>query len=244
MILGDKNTLNIFVDASLITTNDGKYITCSGALAVIDATTPNPKIIDRRFSINYDSTNNNGELLAILRGIEIAIAYKYEFSKINIFSDSRISVFGLRDWCNKWFNDNRGAFDTIISSTGASVKNQELIIHIIRTIIFNNLSISLYHQKGHVDIRNREMVLKAMRTFNANNFFDCERNKVWTDYNSTLIMSMFNDMIDSLTRQYLNNISPYDLCNKSLSPLQYGITYDLFNKYKNLINLKGGSRLC
>ena len=244
MVLGNENTLNIFVDASLTTLEDGTMVTCSGALAVVDATTANPKIIDRLFCINVNSTNNHGELMAILKGIELAIAHKHQFSKINIFSDSKISVYGIRDWCYKWFNNIEDPYKTIISSTGAPVSNQELIISIIRAIAFNNLSVSIYHQKGHVDIRNREKVINAMKTFNANNFFDNERNKIWTTYYQTITMSIFNSMVDSLSRQYLENLSASDLCNIYFNPFKYGMTQDLFSQYKSLINMKGGSKLC
>ena len=243
MVLGDENTLNIFTDASLITTDTKEYITCSGAIAVANITTENPVVVDRIFTINYNSTNNHGELTAILNGIEIANRLQNQFTKLNLFSDSKISVFGLRDWCTKWFNNIVGdPYATIVSSSGAPVSNQEVIIAIIKTIVTNNIRISIYHQNGHVDPSSPKEVNAAMQVFNGNNYFDCDRNRIHADYKDVCLISLFNGMVDCISRDYLRNIDRSRNYNRFVRPLQYGMTLDLFNSYRSLINMKGGTK--
>ena len=241
-VLSNANALNIFTDASLINTEYG-YITCSGAIAVSDITTPSPTVLDRTFMINAHSTNNHGELLAILYGVELAMKNKYLFSQINLFSDSRRSVFGLRDWCSKWFNNTvSDPYGVIVSSSGAPVSNQDIIKCIIRTIVFSDLKINLYHQSGHVDPTNPREVNECIRVFNSNNFYDYDNNHIDLDYREAALISLFNNMVDSISRSYLDSIDRSKQYNKRISPIQYGMTLDLFNNYKSLINLKGGSK--
>ena len=236
-ILGDNKTLNIFTDASVLYNGD-EFITSSGAIAVKDITTPNPTVIDRIFTINRNSTNNHGELSAILNGVELALKYRGYFSRINLFSDSKISIYGLRDWCNKWFNKIvTNEYGTIVSSSGTPVMNQELIKTIIRVIVDNRLEINLYHQKGHIDPTDSRSVNEALKIFNKSNIQGIHTIDS-ISYNDIAMISLFNGMVDSISRSYLKDLD-MNRCN-TVYPIKHGMNFDLFNQYKKLINMEGG----
>lgn len=72
-------------------------IGCYGAVAVCG-----DQIIDSFYRISSRSTNNSCEIKGLRAAILLANKWKGQFSFINIFSDSQISVFGLKDYIYKW----------------------------------------------------------------------------------------------------------------------------------------------
>lgn len=194
------NVINIFTDASVLNNNTGETISCSGAVMVMN----NEDVSDIRHSVQVlrDSTNNHGEIMAINLGIDFAIDitnYSREnnlpIPEINLFSDSKISVCGLRQWIFNWINcSTKGV---MFSSSGKPVANQDIYKSIVYKIVINNINLNLYHQKGHVNERKEKSVINAQRVFN-------ESNGTRVD-NLDLIrrLSHYNNMIDQLTRDYL-----------------------------------------
>lgn len=90
----NKDTLNIFSDASMINSSEPKLGTgCYGAVAVCG-----DQIIDSFYRISSRSTNNSCEIKGLRAAILLANKWKGQFSFINIFSNSQISVFGLKDY--------------------------------------------------------------------------------------------------------------------------------------------------
>ena len=67
-----------------------------------------------------DVTNNQMELLALLRALEILAERKVENYKITIFSDSKYVLTGITDWINNWKKNNWK------TANKKPVKNQEL----------------------------------------------------------------------------------------------------------------------
>lgn len=221
-------TLNIFTDASLTKVND-ECITCSGAVAVTapDINSPETQIIDSVYRINRASTNNIGEIIGIELGIDLALKWRRKFSTINLFSDSKISLFGLREWFTKWkYNPNTGL---LYGSAGTPIANQSHFLKIMYAIVQYGLVINLYHVPGHADFN------KFIKVFR-------ESNNVHSFIDRGLITEMikYNDFIDESTRSTLMNYvsSPSYRDNTILdNPLQYMYNPDFnMSDYKSLIN--------
>jgi len=226
-------TLNIFTDASMTKYNN-ETIGCHGVISVTTHT-----ILERRsfssgdnsrsLGITRYSTNNDSELRGILQGVFFALKYRNDFEIINLFSDSMISIMGLKVWLNNWVQNVRNG---IMYSTSGEVMNQELIKDIIFTILNNNLSINLFHQKGHVNSKN---IQQAKQTFIKTNGLNCD-----VDMKLIETISNCNDIIDNITREnlklYMDNFYQDDINKEKLSR---AICFDIdqFNlkKYNKLI---------
>lgn len=143
----DQYTLNIFTDASMtkIIQNDTEIsIGSAGAQFYIQ-----DKLIESQYKILYGATVNKSELTAILMGVLTAVRMASQVKHINLFSDSRISVEGLRTWVFNWI---RNVYNSdMMSSSGTPVANQQILLQIIDTICRNNLRLDIYHVRGHLD---------------------------------------------------------------------------------------------
>ena len=221
------NSLNIFTDASIKKLHTGETIGSAGCLVVIDVLEERKTWAEYRIFRN--TTNNNSELKAILLGVQNAIRFRREYGRpnnrtIRLFSDSQISIFGLRDRIFNWgFRDN-----SYIGYDNKPIKNQDVILEIINTIIDNDIHIDFYHQKGHVSYNN-ESLNNAMHVFSVSNNI---RENIDIDFIKQI--SKFSNDVDTLTRDSLKNI-------ESLPPEQYiepiyfnNIQIDI-NKYHRLI---------
>lgn len=217
-------TLNIFSDAS-ISSQHTYTNACAGAIAVYQ-----DFIIDKILTPMYNTTNNRAELMAILNGLYLAIRYRRKVKRINIFSDSKISVFGLRTWIYSWINNSQ---DNILRSTSGDVKNQDMILSIINFIIENNLQISLFHIRGHCDYTKFKDIIKFRKSFiSENNLYP---NII--DDQLCMYLIKYNDYIDNDTRKNLINdkiesLKPYTLNLNSYLP------YLDMDKYKLLLGGK------
>lgn len=214
------STINIFTDASV----KGKD-TCPGCIVVQTLPSGDRIVVNASQYVIQQATNNMGEISAIELGIMEALKYNNRF-RVNLFSDSKICIVGLREWIFNWCNTMTDD-GVIYSSTGSAVANQEVIFRIINTIIGNNLKINLYHQKGHVPVDNHVKVEKAMKTFN-----DSNRTNV-TDLNLIRQLSYYNGIVDNTTRLYLNNAS-LSYSRDLDSSIIYERKVDL-NRYKALV---------
>lgn len=189
---------DIFCDASVTNTLRGA---CAGAL------------VAERFSQNSQmsaviqpfGTNNSGEIAAILQGVMAAINVKNflhgEECRFNIFSDSVISIKGVREWIFQWiYNANKANSNMLTTSSGDPVANQIYFKVIFNLIILNNISLYFYHQKGHVD--NKFHLVSSQ--FQQTNGISLIRLGLTPEY-----ISMFNNYVDNRTRdiirQYFNN---------------------------------------
>lgn len=219
--LFDKSTLNIFCDASIAAFDD-ETIGCPGCIttSVIPASLT---ILEKDLRILRNSTNNQSEITAILMAVNQALKYRDMYETINIFSDSKISVYGLRTWIFNWINNiNNGV---MYSSSGTPVANQQIFMHIINTIVYNGLQVRIYHQKGHVTTT--ALIPKAKSVF-------MQSNNIMISDKEVKYISIANDIIDGESRRSLNDINLY--CKPLIAPLKYGIDKNLLNAYKQLIN--------
>ena len=201
--------IDIFSDASVLGKVDkakGNRV-CAGAISVIN---------DRRdkeyHCIIEGNTNNYGELTGLYLAIQLAAEYKDEYTEFNIYSDSNISVMGLKEWIYNWVThmDENGI---MYSSSGAEVANQTIIKSIVDFII-NTFDpevhrINILHCKGHVNINS---------AFSVNTAYDClARNfRLPPENLPDLIpyIQKWNNYIDESTRA-------------SLIRMQYGVNYKL-----------------
>lgn len=217
------NTLNIFTDASIKTTDI--ITSCAGCIVL--SSFREDKIIDEDYMIIRNSTNNDGEITAILLGIAKAIKWKNDFKKINIISDSKICIHGLNIWMNEWIKRSRNG--VLYSSSGKVVKNQNIFIAIMNIIAYNNLKVKFIHCKGHVNTPTA--LTNACRVYKETNFI-----KDRVDRNLIAKISHYNNIVDNNTRFFLNhrsNIVTIDNDRERL--LKYSLTMDNYNKYKELI---------
>lgn len=208
----NSNTLNIFTDASITTMDSGEYVGCSGAVAYT-GNLGYMYIVDQCYQINRHSTNNNSEMIAVIKGIELALKYRArgEFTHFNLFSDSKICIYGLREWIEKWVQQSPG--DVLIGSQNKPVMNQAEILTAVHLILDNNLDIKLYHQKGHMD---DTKLVCSLQTFKKSNNID---NFVSNDFISQINRS--NDYVDTRSRGLLNDIDYNDPDIKPVQLVQY-----------------------
>lgn len=186
-------TINIFCDASIQPkTKHNPTNGCYGAIAHY-----NGQVIDEEYRVCTDTTNNNSEIKAIRLAVCIALKYKLSnIPLINIFSDSQISVFGIRDRIYNWKLNNRGR---LIGTNRSEIANQEIFIEIMRMMVDNNMyNIHIYHQKGHVNINNPNDINNASHVF-------CASNNVRENISEDFIkyISTWNNEVDRRSRKSL-----------------------------------------
>lgn len=216
--LFEHNTVNIFCDASIYKTYE-ETIGCPGSIVVI-----NDQIVDQSIEIYRFSTNNHSEINAILMAVTQALRYVNGCNRINIFSDSKISVFGLKEWIFNWIN-TRDDTGIMYSSSGQPVANQNIFLNIIRKIVSNNLNFNLYHQKGHVGKNDLVIAKKVFQT----------SNKICLNDDEVIYISKYNDYIDNATRNYLYNVD-YASFEHLQQPIIPTINSNTIKSYRGLLN--------
>lgn len=216
----NQNTLNIFADAS-ITNRKKETIGSAGYVAVIGN-----DIVNQDVRILRQSTNSESELYAIYMAIQYALMNRHRVQTINLFSDSQFAVYGLREWIFKWVNNIRD--DKMYNSSGKEVAHQSIFLNIIYTILYYNLEISIYHNRGHFKLSQLD---KFIELFKQHNFLND-----YIDKQTATTIIYYNDRIDNLTRDTLykniNNLPDI------LSIPEYLANSDLdLNRYKKLLNI-------
>ena len=233
----NEHTINIFSDASILQKKNGStieyYIGCPGvSIWHMD------RKIGEYSEVYTKVTNNFSEIRAIFLAVWYARQYRDSapyITNINIFSDSKISVFGLRDWMFSWIDKSNNG---ILMSTSGVVKNQEHFIRIIKFICDNNLSVRFYHVRGHHDHNTMKELINFRNSFKReNHIYDM------IDDNLVKYLIRGNSDVDHLTRIPLKD---KHLIDASFEMECYGhvpINYDYktivkefdIDKYKKLI---------
>jgi ribonuclease HI len=198
-LMFNDHTLNIFTDASIRKMPDGEVIGCAGANIIVGSDAVGG-VIEQDTRIIRNSTSNNSEINAVKLGIEKALKYRGpQFTTINLISDSKLCIYGLREWIFNWIDVSVG--ECLIGSTNQEVANQDVILNIIYMILDNQLSINFYHQKGHVTYSPSSMN-EAKQLFMSSNFLTHD-----VDMELIKNISIANNAIDKLTRCIVNNNS-------------------------------------
>lgn len=214
--------LNIFCDASIVPKPDRTYYGCPGAIALHTTDARQIVKIDEIHKLFSNSTNNHSEISAILLACYLANKHQYNYQRINIFSDSKISVMGLRSWMYNWLQNKDKATGVMYNSSGEEVANQEIFLQIVRFILDTKVEPCIYHVKGHVNVGRESDMAKAMSTFKTSNGFDIDRR-------TATHLAMYNEMVDHYTRNTLKtNLESATYITKN--PILYHITRkDLWN---------------
>lgn len=155
--------INVFCDASI---DIDRKIACGGCFITLQEVYPigtktNGYYTIQEFNLNevrdyyskmyiqHNATNNSAEILAIWAGIVEIIKLRKDYPNAiyRLFADSKISLYGLRDWMKNWIRrcDN----GVLVSTSGTPVANQQYFIDIYNMIIDFGIKVELYHQRGH-----------------------------------------------------------------------------------------------
>lgn len=224
-------TINIFTDASVYQCDNGKFVSCPGAIA-IKVFDNIPYICDKYCYLSYDSTNNEGEIKAIRAGIHLAQKYRYSVPNINLFSDSNICISGLSEWMENWIKYSKNG--VLYNSSNKEVINQENFINVMYDIVSSKLNINLYHQKGHVKMNNKESIEHARKVFK-------DINKLNPSYELIKKISEYNNYVDVMTKQYIRHNLDMQKTNKDYKSIvrrEYPLTQEGLNEYKKYINFR------
>ena len=225
------NTLNVFVDASIKKININgieETIGCPGYVVVACNDNYHLSVLDSGQTILRNSTNNESEISAIKLGMQKILEYRKDYDIINLFSDSKICIFGLREWIFKWIVCQD---EGILYGSSGVVSNQEIFKSIIKMIIDNDIYVNLYHQKGHVSTDSK--IPNAINVFEVSNNIKC-------DFRTMKILSMYNDMVDKDTKRYLNLFVSKGLSNEINTRNPYTLHLDKYNVIKKYSKLIGG----
>lgn len=247
----NSDTINVFTDASIVhrkviieNTEHLYYFGSPGCVVFIGET-----MIDLYNTILPITTNNQLEITAIQYGLYYGLRHANlkNIKNINIFSDSRICIYGIREWIFNWIANMK---DGLLYNTSGLVANQQHFISIIKTILDYNKPVNFYHVRGHRNINSFSDRKKFNESF-------MRENKVPIHLDERLISYLIsgNDMVDTITRKSLDNLTPqyldyYDNVYKKIEAyrdtkerifnIQDAIKSLDLNRYKELIggNLK------
>lgn len=213
--------MNIFTDASIITSPFEETIGCAGAICYEDNNI-------FKYEIVRDSTNNISELTAIKLAVLLAIENRHNFNIFNIYADSQYAIFGLTKWLNGWINNTENGI--LYNSSGMPVKNQEIFLSIIKLIVKNKIPINFYHVKGHVNINNFVSINNAANVFKKSNNVNVSRNEIYN-------MTKMNNLVDKNTRNLLKEKYINERENIVRGVIQPILTKEDINIYYNLVSL-------
>lgn len=226
--------INLFCDASI---ELEKKIACGGTYIMAQMDDCSIQEIGFRRALQLHATNNSSEILAIWLGVVEALKLRniYPNAVFRLFSDSKISLYGLRDWMKYWIA-NMKEDGILISSSGKPVMNQQRFIDIYNIIVENNLHIELYHQRGHVGESGKTSLDQARVQF-------IRANKVTPEALGLSIefISQCNSKVDNLTRQavrsyvFHHSILPNTEVERVV-PMDMAIKDNMLHQYIRCIN--------
>ena len=222
------NAINCFTDASKTNIN-GVDTICAGYAVVYQN-----QILDTGLKVVYDATSMYGEELAIYMGMDALLKYAKYDTFLNLFSDSQVGIFSLRNWIFNWVDRNDTKIKSFVKSDGQPVANQELLTAIIGLINAIGAHTSMYHIRGHMNpdrVKDMQTFIQAFVRFNGEYMTeDIARELIY-----------YNSVVDNATRDHLlqtvndprfvpeNHRKPIVVFNNLLN-------YDLIMNYKSLIS--------
>lgn len=219
----NNKSINVFTDAS-ITKIGREFIGCAGMVLI------NDNNIYDKYEIIRHTTNNNSEIKAIRMAVYELLKYKNSGKILRIFSDSQISIFGIRNRIFNWEECDAG----ILAGSAGVIKNQEIFLDILYTILNNKLHVEFYHQSGHVKY-NEKSLIDARKVFMASNGI---REEV--DLRAIKELAYYNNWVDVKSRNNFKNVDLYHLPD-IIDPIRFYYTPFDKSEYYNLINNKENS---
>lgn len=226
----NSESICIFADSSYRENYmDVKGITCPAICVTCNGT-----IIDQKYSLEYNSTSQRGELYALAMAVHESIKYR-NYKYIRIFSDSLNGILALRERVFKWIeraNAGLEYYDPAPNTLGA--KNEDLIMSTIYNITMNNIPLELFHVKGHVNYSQYGSLMHAKRVFSHSNGIT-----VPIDTELIRILSIFNDMVDRYSTFNLNkHIEDQFYKSKLTDAISIGYNNNFnYSAYHNLLIL-------
>lgn len=217
-------TLEICTDASIRTFPNGRTFGCAGALCITT--------MEQDYLVSQDTTNNRSELLGVYLGLKLGKRIMDEnpqYKNLIIYSDSQFAIFGLTKWMPGWMK-SKDANGIIYGSNGKPVKNQELFMCILSFITSNQLKVTFRHCSGHVRYTSIKMLKEANEVYYRSNGVYLRPEDVYK-------LAYYNDIVDTTTREYLQDINP-----DTYPVMDYSNNYQIMAKYvvpNNYINFIG-----
>ena len=183
------DAINVYTDASLTKVN-GITTTCAGYCTIYHG-----KMIEEDHKILYNTTNNFGEAYAVYMGVQSLLRHAWMDTFLNLFSDSKITVDGLKYWIDGWMKrmDKHG---TLYSSSGGRVVNQELFTSIIGMIARSGVHMQIWHILGHKNPNKYADLMKSRDTFQRENGVRLSEDIIRE-------ICIYNDYVDNMTRDKL-----------------------------------------
>lgn len=199
-MIKNKNSLNLFSDASMRRVTYKNHATCYGSVAVFG-----DNIIDEMFRMNSECTVPAAEIRGIRCSLILALKHRHEFKIINIFSDSQIALFSLRDYMYNW-KFNKATERYVLAANGKEAKNQEILIECLNML--NELRrtniVNLFHQNGHVE-NGMASIKEALKCFKISNGI-----KGIIGYDVIRYISLYNNYVDNKSRSFIRTTNIYD----------------------------------
>ncbi len=227
------DTICIFTDASHQRTLDGfikEYTAPAYCVYHKD------QCIEQGATILRNSTSQQGELYALLLGVQASVKYK-NFKHIKIFGDNQCAIIGIREWLYNWVIETNNHRHTL--GPNGRIDNQNYFMDIVYTILGNQIPIELYHIKGHVDPRDKGKVDYAKGLFLRSNPFAGDEVAA----NLIYYLAMGNNMVDSYSTTMLRIFMKNRKISTSGIPA-VKFDYEPFNmnEYLSLVNRNGKHR--
>ena len=117
--------------------------------------------------------------------------------------------------------------DRLYNSSHKEVSNQKLFMNIIYTILYYDLKVSFYHNRGHFK---PNQIKQFVELFTKHNFLND-----YIEYKIAYKIMHYNDMVDNSTRSLLHNTQQFP---PKLEIPEYLARNDLdMNHYKELLNI-------
>lgn len=227
--------LNVFTDASVKHSKDRTYTVGCPGFTIFKG---RQMILPVQSQYIPDSTNNESEIIAILNALYYILCNRIYFSditEINIFSDSKISIYGLREWYNTWRKNIRDGI--MLNSSGKPVANGRFFIEAIGIIDALNIKVNLYHCNGHINIFDKKSVDKFIKTFYKENRCVRELTKLERDFiidGNTLVDNM-TGVVDNCNVEYTKSLYGRRIRDQSMVDVHEMIKTIDFNHYRTLI---------
>lgn len=221
----DDSVINVFCDASVRKYGKG-YCACAGAVAVCQN-----NVLSEDFRIVTGGTNIKGEIDAVKQGIFLGTYVKGKTNKtINLFSDSQLAIYGIRDRIMGW----KCKDDKLYGYAEHPIAYFESFVEMINFMVYKDIKVNFYHQKGHVKLKNKDSMLYAIKTFAASNYI---REQI--PYDFVKYISLWNDYVDRKSRSELYKFDIYR--NKIIQPVKFVPNNEYFNTLQQYENLQGGT---
>ena len=200
----NNRTLNIFSDASMI-----KDYGCYSVIAVCK-----DSIIDSYCHPVSNTTVNNSEIKGIRAALTLALRWQNAFDFINIFSDSLISVMGLREYIYGWrYNPDD---QLLYTSVNRPASNQFIFVECHQMLMElnknSNCIIRIFHQNGHVNNIYKDLTRAANSFIKTNSI--CGK----VDLNLIRYISTYNNYVDNCSR---NTLRRTDRTKSYIDPIEF-----------------------